>query len=218
MYALQQIVNILQLGSIYGLIALGYSMVYGVLAMINFAHGDLFMAGAFFCLIGSVWLKLPFGATLVFSMCAVAVLGVVIERLAYKPLRKAPRVSAIITALGVGVFLESLTLALCPYPQTIPELIPDRAFFLPGGVSVTLLQFIIISVSLALMAGLDFLVRKTKAGMAMRAISWNAGIVPLLGIPSELVISLTFALGAGLGGAAGMMYALAYPVIDPYIG
>ncbi len=123
-YILQQTLNALQLGSIYALIALGYTMVYGILTMINFAHGDLFMVGAFFCFLAATFLRLPFVPTLLLSMAGVAVLGVAIERLAYKPLRQAPRVSAIITALGVGIFLENFTLALSPYPQHIPTLMP----------------------------------------------------------------------------------------------
>ena len=122
-YFLQQGLNALQLGSIYALIALGYTMVYGILSMINFAHGDLFMLGAFFCLLSATFLGLSFIPSLLISMAGVALLGVLIERLAYKPLRQAPRVSAIITALGVGIFLENLTLAISPYPQHIPCLL-----------------------------------------------------------------------------------------------
>ena len=113
-YWFQQILNALQLGSIYGLIALGYTMVYGILTMINFAHGDVFMVGAFFCFIAAVFLGLPFLPTLLLTILGTALLGATIERLAYKPLRQAPRVSAIITALGVGIFLENFTLALAP--------------------------------------------------------------------------------------------------------
>jgi len=216
-YFLQQALNALQLGSIYALIALGYTMVYGILTMINFAHGDLFMVGAFLCFIAATFLKLPFVPTLLFSMAGVAILGVVIERLAYKPLRQAPRVSAIITALGVGIFLENFTLALNPYPQHIPTLIANTTFTL-GGVSISSLQVIIVILSIALMILLDLIVRRTMVGMAMRAISWDKTVVPLMGVPMNLVISITFAIGTSLGGAAGVMYGLAYPVIDPYMG
>src|SRR4030042_5597995 len=119
-YFLQQSLNALQLGSIYALIALGYTMVYGILTMINFAHGDLFMVGAFFCCIAATYLKLPFVPTLLFSMIGVGMLGMVIERVAYRPLRQAPRVSAIITALGVGIFLESIVLVIYPSPKHAP--------------------------------------------------------------------------------------------------
>jgi branched-chain amino acid transport system permease protein len=216
-YIFQQLLNALQLGSIYALIALGYTMVYGILTMINFAHGDLFMIGAFFCFLIAVYLKLSFVPTLLLSMMGVACLGVLIERLAYKPLRNAPRVSAIITALGVGLFLENFTLALSPYPQHIPELITNTTWNY-GSLTISSLQIIVIVLSLLLMFVLDFIVQRTKTGMAMRAISWDKSIVPLMGVPVNKIISLTFAIGTGLGGAAGVMYGLAYPVIDPYMG
>lgn len=216
-YFSQQALNALQLGSIYALIALGYTMVYGILTMINFAHGDLFMVGAFVCFVAAVILKLPFVPTLLLSMTAVALLGVAIERLAYKPLRNAPRVSAVITALGVGIFLENFTLALDPYPKHIPPLIPNIVWNV-GGVSISSLQVLIIALSVLLMLLLDFIVRRTMVGMAMRAISWDKTVVPLMGVPINLVISATFALGTSLGAAAGTMYGLAFPVIDPYMG
>ncbi len=216
-YWLQQTLNALQLGSIYALIALGYTMVYGILTMINFAHGDVFMVGAFFCFIAAVYLGLPFVPTLLLTMAGAALLGVLIERLAYKPLRNAPRVSAIITALGLGIFLENFTLALAPYPKHIPALLNNVTWDW-GGVSVSSLQIIIILLSLGLMFLLDYVVHRTPVGMAMRAISWDKTFVPLMGVPVDLIISVTFAIGAGLAGAAGTMYALAYPVIDPYMG
>ncbi len=216
-YFLQQSLNALQLGSIYALIALGYTMVYGILRMINFAHGDLFMVGAFFCFLAATILHFPFVPTLLVSMAGVALLGVLIERLAYKPLRQAPRVSAIITALGVGIFLENLTLAIDPYPKHVPLLVANSTWDLMG-VSVSSLQVLIIAISLVLMLILDFIVRRTMVGIAMRAISWDKTIVPLMGVPVNMIISITFALGAGLGAAAGTMYGLAYPVIDPYMG
>src|SRR5512140_1421551 len=135
-YVLQQLLNALQVGSIYALIALGYTMVYGILTMINFAHGDLFMVGAFLCFFAAAFLNLPFVPVLVISMCGTALLGVIIERYAYKPLRRAPRVSAIITALGVGLFLENFTLALNPYPKQVPPLLANTIWtFL--GVSIS---------------------------------------------------------------------------------
>lgn len=216
-YWLKQSLNALQLGSIYALIALGYSLVYGILTMINFAHGDVFMVGAFLCFLFATLLGLPFVPTLLLTMTGAALLGVVIERLAYKPLRNAPRVSAIITALGVGLFLENLTLAFYPYPQNVPTLLENVTWTL-GGVSFSSLQLIIIALSLGLMLVLDYVVQRTPLGMAMRAISWDKTYVPLMGIPVNLIISVTFAIGAALAGAAGTMYAIAYPVIDPYMG
>ncbi len=216
-YVCQQVLNGLQLGSIYALIALGYTMVYGILSMINFAHGDLFMVGAFLCFILAALLGLSFVPTLLFTMFGVACIGVLIERAAYKPLRQAPRVSAIITALGVGLFLENFTLALSPYPKQIPQFLTNVTWTI-GGVSFSSLQVLIIGLSLLLMVILDVMVRRTMIGMAMRAISWDKFVAPLLGVPVDFVISVTFAIGTSLGGAAGVMYGLAYPVIDPYMG
>lgn len=216
-YLLQQSLNALQLGSIYALIALGYTMVYGILTMINFAHGDLFMVGAFVTFFAASVLGLPFIPTMLLSVVGVALLGVAIERIAYKPLRQAPRVSAVITALGVGIFLENLTLVFNPYPRHVPTLLPTTTWSV-GGVSVSSLQILIILLAIAMMVMLDFIVRRTKVGMAMRAISWDKTIVPLMGVPVDLVVSITFALGTGLGAAAGVMYSLAFPVIDPYMG
>lgn len=219
-YLAQQAINALQLGSIYALTALGYSMVYGVLTMINFAHGDLFMLGAFLCLILAGLLAplgLPFFVLLVLVMLGIGFLGALIERLAYRPLRGAPRVSAIITALGTGLVLSHLTLVVYPYPQRMPPLFTSTSFHL-FGVTITSLQILIIGVAGVLMVALDFLVLKTPLGMAMRAISYDARTVPLLGIPLNRIITLTFLIGAGLGGAAGMLYGTAYPVIAPSMG
>jgi branched-chain amino acid transport system permease protein len=227
-YILQQSLNALQLGSIYALIALGYTMVYGILTMINFAHGDLFMVGAFFSFIVATFiLNLAgvitlaplalFVVTLLLSMIGVGVLGVIIERVAYKPLRQAPRVSSIITALGVGIFLESITLVIYPYPQAVPSLLPNVTWTI-GGVTISSLKLIIIGLAIGLMLLLDFIVRRTMVGMAMRAISWDKTIVPLMGVPIDLVISFTFLIGTSLGAAAGVMYGQAFPVIDPYMG
>lgn len=216
-YWLQQALNALQLGGIYALIALGYTMVYGILTMINFAHGDVFMIGAFFCFLLSTQLGLSFAPTLLLTMLGTALLGVMIERLAYKPLRQAPRVSAIITALGVGLFLENFTLALSPYPKHIPTLLGNVSWNL-YGLSISSIQLVIINLSLILIGLLDFIVHRTSIGRAMRAISWDKTFVPLMGIPVDFVVSVTFAIGAGLAGAAGSLYALAYPVIDPYMG
>jgi branched-chain amino acid transport system permease protein len=216
-YWLQQILNALQLSSIYALIALGYTMVYGILTMINFAHGDVFMVGAFFCFMAASFLGLSFFPTFILAIMGTALLGVTIDRLAYKPLRQAPRVSAIITALGVGIFLENFTLSLAPYPKVVPSLLENITWTF-NGVTFSSLQTIIIFLSIGLMFFLDYIVYRTPVGMAMRAISWDKTFVPLMGVPVNFIISVTFALGAGLAGAAGTMYALAYPVIDPYMG
>jgi branched-chain amino acid transport system permease protein len=192
-------------------------MVYGVLAMINFAHGDLFMLGAFACLLITALVPLPFPLVLVLVMLCIGLLGALIERLAYRPLRAAPRVSAIITALGCGLVIENTTLSLSPYSRRMPALIDNTTWQL-GGVAVSSLQLLILAVAAALLVGLDLLVRRTPFGMAMRAISFDARTAPLLGIPVDRVISLTFLVGAGLGGAAGMLYGLSYPVISAGMG
>lgn len=219
-YLAQQTINSIQSGSIYALIALGYSMVYGVLIMINFAHGDLFMLGAFFCviLIGAVGgASLPFVLVLLLTMLVIGALGALIEFLAYRPLRGAPRVSAIITALGCGLVIENLTLVKFPYSPRMPTLFTSTTYEL-GGVTITSLQIMIIGISAILMVGLDFLIRRTSYGMAIRAISFDAKSVPLMGIPVNRIISFTFFIGAALGGAAGLLYGTAYPVLTPTMG
>jgi branched-chain amino acid transport system permease protein len=223
----QNVLNTLQLGSVYALIALGYTMVYGILTMINFAHGDIFMVGTYLCLAGATFLlglplNLPlflvFTGALLFSMVLTALLGVTIERLAYRPLRQAPRVSAVITALGVGLFLENFTLGLLgPEPRQFPTLITMKPWEF-AGLTITPLQILIILMAAALMILLDLLVRRTLLGMAMRAISYNRPIVPLMGVSVDRVISLTFALGSAIAAAGGLLYGLAYPVLDPYMG
>ena len=216
-YFAQQAINAIQLGSIYALIALGYSMVYGVLVMINFAHGDVFMVSSFFCLLLLLFLPVPFVAALIIVMLATAILGVAIERLAYRPLSNAPRVSAIITALGCGLIIQNTTLSLSPYSQRMPELfVPVTWNF--AGVTVSSLQLLIIGVSVGLMVALDFFIRRTRYGMAMRAIAQDRMTVPLMGIPVNTIIAMTFAIGAALGGAAGVLYASAYPVISATMG
>ena len=216
-YFVQQSINALQLGSIYALIALGYSLVYSVLTMINFAHGDVFMLGAFTCLVVASWLSLPFVAVLLIVMVVTALIGMAIERLAYRPLRQAPKVSAIITALGCGLVIANAVNSISPYAQPMPKLFDDRAHDL-AGVTVSSLQLLITGVAVALMVALDFVVRKTAFGIAMRAIACDRATVPLMGVPVNRVISRTFALGGALAGAAGVLYGLAYPVINAQMG
>jgi branched-chain amino acid transport system permease protein len=216
-YFAQQAINAIQLGSIYALIALGYSMVYGVLVMINFAHGDVFMVSTFFCFLLLLVLPVPFVAALIIVMLATAILGACIERLAYRPLRNAPRVSAIITALGCGLIIQNTTLSLSPYSQRMPELFKPVTWNF-AGLTISSLQLLIIGVSVGLMLALDFFIRKTRYGMAMRAIAQDRITVPLMGVPVNRIISMTFAIGAALGGAAGVLYASAYPVIGATMG
>lgn len=216
-YLAQQAINAVQLGSIYALIALGYSMVYGVLVMINFAHGDVFMVSAFFCFLLLLFVPAPFVVALIVVMLATALLGVCIERLAYRPLRNAPRVSSIITALGCGLVIQNTTLSLSPYSQRMPELFHSKTWQF-GEITVSSLQVLIVGVSVGLMLALDFFIRRTRYGLAMRAIAQDRLSVPLMGIPVNTIISMTFAIGAGLGGAAGVLYGLAYPVIGASMG
>jgi branched-chain amino acid transport system permease protein len=217
-YVLQQLVNAVQLGSIYALIALGYSMVYGVISLVNFAHGDVFMAGAFIAFFAATLLKLPFVPTLLLSMLGTALLGVTIERVAYRPLRDAPKLSVVITALGVGLFLEYITLAMLgPWRRSLPPLLPQQVYEVQG-VRVSMLQLIIIGVSLGLLVFLDFIVMRTKEGMAMRAVSYDQFAIPLMGIPLDRVITITFAVGSALAAAGGTLFSTAYPIIEPMMG
>lgn len=217
-YFIQQLLNALQLGSIYALIALGYTMVYGVLGLINFAHGDIFMAGAFFGFFIAVLLKLSLIPTLLLSMFLAAVLGIAIERIAYRPLRKAPRMSLIITALGVSLFLENFTRAtLGGQQRSFPKLLDVSSYNL-GGATVTNLQILIIVVSFVLMLVLRYIVQKTMIGKAMRAVSDNKEVLALMGISLDTVVMATFGLGSALAATAGILVGMAYPVIDPYMG
>jgi branched-chain amino acid transport system permease protein len=214
----QQSLNALQLGSIYALIALGYTMVYGVLRLINFAHGDIFMIGSYLALFLAVSCHLPFVIILPLTFAAIALLGVTIERLAYRPLRNAPRVSGVITALAVGIFLETMTLAVAgPEPKRFPALINLTPYTF-GSFATSNVQVMIIVVSILFMAGLELFVAKTRTGMAMRALSWDKTNAPLLGINIDRIVSFTFAIGTGLASVAGIFVGLAYPVIDPYMG
>ncbi|MCU0792887.1 MAG: branched-chain amino acid ABC transporter permease [Opitutaceae bacterium] len=217
-YALQQAINALQLGSIYALIALGYSLVYGVLGMINFAHGDVFMLGAFACFVLVMWIPLPLVVVLPAVMVITGLAGMLIERVAYRPLRRAPKVSAIITALGCGLVIANAVNSLSPYSQSMPRLLEDETHTLFGEVKVSSLQILITGVAVGLMVGLDFVVRKTRFGMAMRAIAQDRATVALMGVPVNRIIALTFGIGASLGGAAGVLYGLAYPVIAAPMG
>jgi branched-chain amino acid transport system permease protein len=217
--------NGLQLGSVYALIALGYTMVYGILRLINFAHGDIFMISCYFgffaaCafLSNSIPTWLTFIATMMVSMLLTALVSVLIERVAYKPLRYAPKVSAVITALGIGLFLENFTLAtLGPTPRGMPALLPNINYRL-GALSLSSVQILIIVISIVLMVLLDRVVQKTMTGMAMRAVSYDKPTASLMGVPVDRIISATFAIGSAVAGAGGVLYSLAYPIINPYMG
>jgi len=224
---LQQLINGLSLGSIFALIALGYTMVYGVLRFINFAHGDVFMVGAFAGyylapLVGKffTWPSLPGGLlVLLISMLICAILGIVIEKLAYRPLRQRPKLTVLITAIGVSLFLEYAGQKFFgANPQKFPELIPNREMQFFGELVITTNQILVLGVTILLLTALRFIVMKTRMGLAMRALSFNAEAASLMGVDIDGVISFTFGLGSALAAAGGILYALNYPSIDPLMG
>ena len=218
----QQLLNGLSLGAIFALIALGYTMVYGVLRFSNFAHSDVFMVGAYagyylgrFIPEHTIWGGL---AALAVAMTVCAILGVIIERLAYRPLRSAPTLNVLITAIGVSLLLQNLGQFLFgATPRPFPELFPVTLFIF-HGIYISSNQLVVIGVTLALLFALRFIVLRTKIGTAMRAVSQNPKAASLVGINNDLVISFTFALGSALAAAGGMLYALNYPSIDPLMG
>jgi branched-chain amino acid transport system permease protein len=230
----QQLLNGLSQGFIYALIALGYTMVFGVLRFINFAHGDVLMIGAFtgfylgpkvLQVMGGGPGYLAMSIVLVLAMAICALVGIVIEKLCYRPLRDRPKLTVLITAIGVSLFLESVgQLVLSPDPQPFPELIVDKAIEIPaswGAISsltVTLSQVLIFGVTMGLLVLLRFIVMKTKLGMAMRALSFNPLAASLMGINNDRVISFTFGLGSALAGAAGILTSISQPSIDPLMG
>jgi branched-chain amino acid transport system permease protein len=219
---LQQLLNGLSLGAIYALIALGYTMVYGVLRFINFAHSDVFMVGAFIGYYlgrlvpeGTMWGGL---LVLLLAMLGCAVLGIVIERLCYRPLRGAATLNVLITAIGVSLLLEySGQVFFGAAPRTFPAVFPSRNFTL-GGLVLSSNQLVVIIVAALLMVALQFVVHRTKIGTAMRAVSLNPRAAQLVGINIDIVISFTFGLGSALAAAGGILYALNYPSIDPLMG
>jgi branched-chain amino acid transport system permease protein len=232
-YVLQQLLNGIALGSVYALIALGYTMVYGIVRLINFAHGDVFMVGAFIgyftlkalskvTFAASAWLNglILFLIAMLVAMVVCTVLNVVIERLAYKPLRNAPRIASLITAIGVSLLIEygsSLRFVFGPnfitYPSPLPSII-----WQVGGLQISLIQMIIAGVAILLLLGLNYVVRYTKMGKAMRATAFDRDAARLMGIDVDLTISFTFGLGAALAGAGGVLYATAYPTIWTFMG
>ncbi len=220
----QQLVNGLSLGSIYALIALGYTMVYGVLRLINFAHGDVYMVGAYvgYYLSRKLQGEQPslISAVLVMigSMAVCALLGVLIERLAYRPVRREARLTLLITAIGVSLFIENLAqLVFGPDPKFFPSLAP-RADVHIGGVRLTSEQITVYAVSLLLMILLRFFILSTRTGKAMRAVSFSLDASRLMGISTDRIIAITFALGSALAAAAGVLIAMQIPKIDPLMG
>jgi branched-chain amino acid transport system permease protein len=222
---LQHAWNGLAVGSIYALIALGYTMVYGVLKFINFAHSEIFMVGAF---VGYYVARgvpavagggVPvFMAVMLAAMIACGLLVLVIERLAYRPLRNAPRLNSLITAMGISLLLQNLGQNIFGAdPKHYPELLEPRNFSF-GELNITRNSIVVLVVAMLLMLLLHWVVQHTKMGTAMRAVSENPGVASLLGISVNGIISFTFLLGATLAGAGGVLYALNYPQIDPIMG
>jgi len=225
----QQFINGLSLGSIYALIALGYTMIYGILRFINFAHGDVFMIGAF----SGYYLAILFSFTtftggasvfmavliLIGSMVVCSILGFTIEKLAYRPLRNSPKLTILITAIGVSLFLEYTgQLVFGADPKSFPTLLENKQLTSFAGAAIYSNSVVVIIVSLILMFILRIIVMKTKIGTAMRAVSFNHNVASLMGININKIISFTFIIGSSLAAAAGILFGLNYPKVDPLIG
>ena len=214
---IQQILNGLHIGSIYALIALGYTMVYGIVKLINFAHGDIMMVGAYIAFMMISVFHLPLPVAIVISMASCALIGMGIEKIAYKPLRNAPRMWALITAIGMSFFLETLFTILFgasskPFPTI--SLPPIQI----GSLQVSKIMLISLGLSLLLMLALELFIKKTKLGKAMRAASEDASAAALMGISVNKTISIAFAIGSALGAMGGILFAMAYPQIKPLMG
>jgi len=228
-FFLQNVFNALQWGSFYSIIALGYCLVYGVLRLINFAHGDIFMTScyiAFFVITGitahftGISGPALFAITLVCTMALTALLGVLIERIAYRPLRRkgVNRLYVVITALMVGFILENGNLAfLGASSRRFPNLL-EKSIINIGPIVLTNLKVIVIISAFVVFGILQFIVKKTVFGMSMRAISYDKFAIPLMGIPVNSVITFTFAIGSALAAVAGILFGMSYPVLDPYMG
>jgi len=228
---LQNLLNGIAVGAIYALIALGYTMVYGILKLINFAHGDVFMLGAFVGYYSGRWAAAHFGdqagsgmswvifaGIMLLAMIACGLFGYFNETVAYRPLRSAPRIASLITAIGVSFFLEyGGQFTFGPDPKFFPTLIEKHLIHV-GGITTTNYQMIVLVVAVAFMALLQYIVYGTKFGRAMRAVSFNYEIASLMGIPTDRIISMTFVLGSSLAAVAGILYGLSYPKIDPLMG
>lgn len=206
------------LGSVYALIALGYTMVYGIIRLINFAHGDVFMLGAYYGYFAMTAFRIPFVVAMPLSMALAAFTGVLIERLAYRPLRRAPRIAALITAIGVSLLIQNLALKLFgasprPYPEIMRTVVWDV-----GGVVFSNTQIVMLGTALLLMVLISLFVYRTKTGKAMRAVAFDRDAAKLMGIDSDRIIAITFALGSALAAAGGMLVGFYYNRISPSMG
>ncbi len=223
---LQHLINGLSLGAVYALVALGYTMVYGVLQLINFAHAEVFMLGSFAGFYATRFIpkfreEPRFLLILLVAMVVCALLGLLIERVAYRPLRDKPRLNALITAIGVSMFIQAvgqLPWFMGPSPQFFPSLIPNVPLVAIAGVSLTSLQAVTFGSTVALMFGLHRLIFHSKMGAAMRAVSFDGRTASLMGINPDFVVGFTFALGSALAAAAGILVGLGYPRIEPTMG
>ncbi len=215
---LQQLINGLALGSVYALLALGYTMVYGIIQLINFAHGEIYMIGAFAGFYSASTLKLPLIPTLLVAMAVSALAGIIIEKVAYKPLRNSPRIALLITAIGVSLFLQNaMRLLVGSNPKPFPDLINAGSINI-GPIQIEVKTILMFGISALLVILLQFIVYKTKVGKAMRASSQDMEAASLMGINVDNTISLTFAIGSALAGIAGVLVAISYPSITPYMG
>lgn len=216
---MQQMVNGFSLGSMYALIAIGYTMVYGVLRLINFAHGDIMMVGAFLGYSFMAVFDLPFPVAVFLSVTLSALFGMFMDKIAYKPLREAPKISLLITAIGISFFLENaFTVFAGGVPRAFP--VPDymENIFNVAGVTFSVASIMVPIVTLILLLGILFVLYKTKYGMAIRALSFDIKTVNLMGIDANTIISLVFGLGSALAAVGGIFWAVNYPSVEPMMG
>ena len=214
----QQLINGISLGSIYALIALGYTMIYGIIKLINFAHGDIYMIGAYFGFFATTQLGVGFIPAIIIAMAGAAIVGIIIERIAYRPMRNAPRIAILITAIGVSFLLEyGMILFVSPQPRTFPAVFTPTVYHM-GPLVANSQQLVILISAIILMVTLSYIVNSTKAGKAMRAVSFDADAARLMGINIDKVISMTFAVGSALAAAGGVLVGVYYNSIDPLMG
>ncbi len=215
---MQQMVNGVSLGSMYALIAIGYTMVYGVLRLINFAHGDIMMVGAFIAYLAHTN-GVPFTLSVIIAIIGAALVGILTDKIAYKPLRDAPKISLLITAIGVSFFLENLFNVLfggVPRAFSAPDYLTGTIHI--GNVIMPIMVFVVPTVTLLLLAIILWILYKTKYGMAIRALAFDIPTVKLMGINADFIITIVFALGSSLAAVGGVFYAISYPSIDPLMG
>ncbi|NLY45015.1 MAG: branched-chain amino acid ABC transporter permease [Tissierella sp.] len=217
---IQQMVNGVSLGSIYALIALGYTMVYGIIKLINFAHGDIYMVGAYIGFFLTTYLSIGFFPALILSMIICSLLGVIIEKVAYKPMRNSTRIAALITAISVSLFLQyGMMYFVGPETRTYPNILPNSQIKLFGTEAVIDIKNIyILVVTIVLMVLLQYVIYRTKTGKAMRAVALDRDASELMGIDMNKTISYTFAIGSALAGAAGVLVGTYYNTINPLMG